>query len=209
MRSRKDLIKDETCWQLPNSAKAIEAYETWRNSFIQALEFGPSALPPSYGRYGFTLAIIECASRSKDPEELALVNQLSNELVESHANWSQSGSFARHVQDRSDRSLSIRNSVGARIALATFAGLAFIFPMLIMVLDQTIASHLCVCSSSIGSQYLGMIDWLGSRLSLSSHSLWDGCWLFGWKICEVPLLLPWRRHMQRYWCFLWVPEFER
>jgi hypothetical protein len=141
-----------------NAAKAVEAYETWRNSFIQTLEFSPSALPPSYGRYGLNLAVIECASRSKDPEELALVNQLSNELIESHANWSQSGSFARHAQDRSDRKLLIRNSVGARIALASFSGLAFIFPMLIMVLDQTIPSRLCVCSSSVGRQGLGVID---------------------------------------------------
>ena len=75
------------------SDEAVKAYENWRMSFIQTLDFGPSALPPNYGSYGRTLAIIEAASRSRDPDELDLVKELSRDIIQSHSIWSQSNSF--------------------------------------------------------------------------------------------------------------------
>ncbi len=52
------------------------------------------------------------------------------------------------MRERAEQRNSSANTVGARIALASFGGLALIFPMLIMVLDASVASRLCVRTSS-------------------------------------------------------------
>jgi hypothetical protein len=128
------------------SAKAVEAYETWRKSPIRSLEFSPSTLPLHCDTYGRALAVIECASKSEDPEEVALTKDLSRSLVHSHANWSRSHTFASHFRDRTTNR-NIREKIStlrSRLALATFGGMALILPMLIMVLEQSLTSRLVV-----------------------------------------------------------------
>ncbi|CZR61559.1 uncharacterized protein PAC_11456 [Phialocephala subalpina] len=126
-------------------SKAVNAYDTWKTSFISTLELEHQSLPPTFQTYGRTLALLECAlQKTDDPTTLEILKNLSRRLVASHTAWSQTSISARTDRFHGRKQGVQKRALARRMVMASFAGSMMIAPMLIMVLHRGLYTKLFV-----------------------------------------------------------------